>query len=209
MFYRIENIPDETTMQAVVAELLPLVPSVRREKALQYKHLHGQYTCLRAWQMLHELLVEHAYLPASFPLSHLTYSEDENGKPWLACAMAEQPVCFSLSHTKNAIGVAIARTPVGIDVETVVSVKRTEERHFLDRTMSADEQKRIFAAVDPCVAFTELWTRKEALVKARGTGLDMDMLPALLDVTVPYRFITGHTPDYAYTVAYNGGLEGH
>ena len=48
MFYIVETIPDNQSMQAVVAELLPLVPLVRRNKALRYKHLHGKFCCLRA-----------------------------------------------------------------------------------------------------------------------------------------------------------------
>ena len=198
-------------MQAVVAELLPLVPFSRRDKALQYKHLHGQYTCLRAWQLLHELLIEHSYLPADFPLSQLTYTEDEFGKPsfnaavfaLLAQRSFSAAVYFSLSHTKNAIGVAIARTPVGIDVEAIVSVKRTDEQHFLDRTMSTKEQQLIFASDDPCTAFTELWTRKEALAKAIGTGLNMEQLPTMLEHTESSQLVSSHTPQYAYALARN------
>ena len=197
MFYRVENIPDTQTMQAVVAELLPLVPLQRREKALRYKHLHGQYCCLRAWILLHELLTEHAYLPAAFPLSELTYTEDAFGKPSLSAA-----VFFSISHTKNAIAVAIDRQPVGIDVEATASAKRLADAHFLERTMSAAERQQIAAAPDPAIAFTELWTRKEALVKARGTGLnELGAIPTLLEQAQDCTILTFHTEDYACSVA--------
>lgn len=198
MYYRIENIPNEQTMQAVVTGLLPLVPFSRREKALRYKHLHGQYTCLRAWQLLHELLIAHAYLPATFPLSELTYTEDEFGKPFLRIS-----ACFSLSHTKNAIAVAIDNQPIGIDVEAIASAERLADAHFLERTMNADERRWIAAATEPSVAFTELWTQKEALVKARGTGLtDLNSLPALLTQVAPFELRSAHTADYAYAIAY-------
>lgn len=210
MFYVVENIPDEQSMQAVVAELLPLVPFARREQALRYKHLHGQYCCLRAWQLLHSLLTEHNFIPVSLPLADLTYTVDDYGKPSLSNA-----VYFSLSHTKTAIAVAIDHAPVGIDVETIVSPARISDRHFLDRTMSPAEQQQIAAADDPCLAFTELWTKKEALVKLLGTGIDMSTLPTLLtalptllvpqpapspDAPQPYSFLTTRTPSYACTV---------
>lgn len=197
MYYRIEDIPDEQTMQAAVAHLLPLVPSQRREKALCYKHLHGQYCCLRAWQLLHELLTEHAFLPAAFPLSRLTYTEDEYGKPSIS-----EAVFFSISHTKNAIAVAISHAPVGIDVEAVVSYSRINDSHFLARTMNAAEQQLITGSSDPRLAFTGLWTRKEALVKAIGTGLNLDTLPSLLSSPAAsgYQFISGHTDSYAYAI---------
>lgn len=211
MFFRIEHIPDDQTMQAVVAELLPLVPFVRRDKALLYKHLHGQYCCLRSWKLLHELLIEHAYLPASFPLADLTYTEDTYGKPSFSEAVFallvqrsfSEAVYFSLSHTKNALAVAIDRQPIGIDIEAVVSLHRSEDQHFLDRTLSPDEQALVRNAADPCMAFTELWTRKEALFKAIGTGVNLDTLPTILQSTHPYELLTAHKDGlYAYSVAY-------
>ena len=194
-------------MQAVVAELLPLVPLQRREKALRYKHLHGQYCCLRAWQLLHELLIAHEYLPATFSLAELTYTEDEFGKPSLSAAVFERSgllsLSFSISHTKNAIAVAIDCQPIGIDIETTASAKRLADAHFLERTMSSDERQQIAAAADPAIAFTELWTRKEALVKARGTGLtDLNAIPSLLEHVHDYTFLTFHTDDYACSIAH-------
>lgn len=199
MFYKVENIPDESTMQAVVAELLPLVPFARRDKALRYKHLHGQYCCLRAWVLLHELLIKHAFLPPDFPISALTYTEDEYGKLHLS-KIENRESHFSLSHTKCAIAVAIDNRSVGIDVEAIASARRLEQA-FLDRTMNADEQTRIREAADPCLAFTELWTRKEALVKAIGTGLNLETLPNILAAPHPYTFITTYTDTYVSTIA--------
>lgn len=186
-------------MQAVVAELLPLVPSVRRERALRYRHLHGQYCCLRAWAMLHELLIGHGCLPAGFPLADLTYTEDTNGKPHLTLSPSH-PLNFSLSHTKCAIAVAVDSQPVGIDIESIASARRLEPL-FLDRTMNADEQALIRESADPCLVFTELWTRKEALVKALGTGLNIDTLSGLLGSQTGFSLSTFHTGTYACSVA--------
>ena len=198
-------------MQAVVAELLPLVPSARREQALRFRHLHGQYCCLRSWQLLYSLLIEHAFIPSSLPLSDLTFTLNPHGKPELALshltshsaavshltshgAAVSHPasnIHFSISHTKTALAVAIDHSPIGIDIESLASASRIADRHFLSRTMSPDEQSAIAAAPNPCLAFTELWTRKEALVKARGTGLtDLDSLPSLLDDTAPFTLLT-------------------
>jgi len=212
MFYRIENIPDEQTMQAVVANLLPLVPCARHDKALRYKHLHGQYTCLRTWQLLHSLLLEHAWLPDGFPLANLTYTEDAHGKPRLTVSNLTS-VFFSISHTKNALAVAVDNRPIGIDVEMIVPDRRIDQS-FLDHTMSPTEQVKIKASSHPCLVFTELWTRKEALFKALGTGIDMAALPTVLenplalgepastiDADDPYSLFTGHTDAYAYSIA--------
>ena len=188
-------------MQAVVARLLPLVPFSRRDKAMCYKHLHGQYCCLRVWEILHELLVSHSFLPAISSLSELTYVEDDYGKPWLTVgSVREENIYFSLSHTKNAIAVAVSNRPVGIDIEAVVSQERVGDSHFLERTMNATERQSIAEADDPRLMFTELWTRKEAYVKLLGTGLDMNTLPMLLNEADAYTFHTGYGSGYAYSV---------
>ena len=207
MFYKIEHIPDEQTMQAVVDKLLPLVPFARCEKALRYKHLHGQYTCLRTWQLLYSLLIEHAWLPADFPMAELTYTEDANGKPRLAVSPS---IHFSISHTKTAIAVAIARRPIGIDIETIVPDKRLEPT-FLNYTMSPNEQRAIQSAENPALAFTELWTQKEALFKAIGSGIDMHLLASVLekdatassDTTIipAHTLVTHRADDYACSIS--------
>ena len=65
---------------------------------------------------------------------------------------------------------AVGDKPVGVDVQTIVNVRRS----LVDYTMSkeeiaqldalrSDEQQRLF--------FTQLWTIKESYTKATGTGL--------------------------------------
>ena len=41
---------------AEVQRMLPLVDEQRRNEALRYKHLFGQFACLKSWLMLKELL---------------------------------------------------------------------------------------------------------------------------------------------------------
>ena len=76
-------------------------------------------------------------------------------------------VDFSISHCKNAIAVALYDRPVGVDVESF----RHAEEPLLKRTMNPEEQAEVRNATDPTEAFTRLWTRKEAVLKLRGTGL--------------------------------------
>ena len=42
--------------EAEVQRMLPLVNEQRRSEALRYKHLFGQFACLKSWLMLKELL---------------------------------------------------------------------------------------------------------------------------------------------------------
>ena len=42
--------------ESEVQRMLPLVDEQRRDEALHYKHLFGQFACLKSWLMLEELL---------------------------------------------------------------------------------------------------------------------------------------------------------
>lgn len=83
-------------------------------------------------------------------------------------------VHFSLSHTSGLVMIALAGAPVGVDVErvpdpdTVADV--ASQLHPRERT----ELAALPAAQLPA-AFSRCWTRKEALLKATGVGLNEDL----------------------------------
>lgn len=74
----------------------------------------------------------------------------------------------SLSHTVGAVAIAVARTPVGIDIETIgrsADVVALAQRYF-----GAGEADAV--AADPSgYAFAWRWTAKEALKKAADIAL--------------------------------------
>ena len=143
-----------------VARLLPLVSDQRRQQALAYKHLFGQFCCLKSYELLVQLLASTGYQTpdTGFP----TFLYNEHGAPRL-----EQGPCFSISHCKHAVAVAISEKPVGIDIEHI----RTAKPELVARTMNEQEQNVIWSAPSPDVAFTRLWTQKEAVLKMQGTGI--------------------------------------
>ena len=56
--------------------MLPLVDKQRRTEALRYKHLFGQFACLKSWLMLKELL-------KPLGVNNLEMGQNEHGKPFL------------------------------------------------------------------------------------------------------------------------------
>ena len=74
----------------------------------------------------------------------------------------------SLSHCRTAVAAAVSMDgPVGIDVEG----RRRVDRRLMERVCTADELTAIDRSGDPVTAFLQLWTRKEAALKCRGTGI--------------------------------------
>ena len=86
----------------------------------------------------------------------------------------------SLSHCRRAVAVAISHEGrVGIDVES----RRRMSDGLVERVCTPEELAAVRAAADPVMAFLQLWTRKEAVLKCRGTGIKGfgSMLSALTD----------------------------
>lgn len=105
------------------------------------------------------------------PADGVPLVEGEHGRPDLA-APWNQYLQFNWSHTAGIAVVAIARDVVpGVDVERIRRRPRTmpvAERYFHPEEVTAlralDESRREHA-------FLELWTRKEAILKALGRGV--------------------------------------
>ena len=175
MLYKIFSDMTECSEQEV-ARLLPLVSEQRREQALSYKHLFGQYCCLKSYEMLQQLLTcSAASCRRSRPLNvHPTpiFLYNEHGAP----CVADGPY-FSISHCKQGIAVVVSDSPVGIDIEGI----RQVDEGLVRKTMNIEEQAQIQASAVPDREFIRLWTRKEAYVKLQGTGIISDMHAILVN----------------------------
>ena len=171
-----------------VKALLPLVSEERREEALRYKYLFGQFACLKSYVMLRELLEQRG-------LSHpFLFGHNEHGKPFLK----DYPdVYFNLSHCKNGIAVVVSDQPVGVDIESY----RQASDSLLRYTMNEEEQRIIQESDDPIRTFTEYWTKKEAVFKLRGTGITHD-LHSLLNGDEQVTTFINHEKHYAYSIAF-------
>lgn len=175
-----------------VARLLPLVSDQRREQALAYKHLLGQFCCLKSYELLLQLFTHYP-----LPITHYpTFLYNEYGAPYL-----ERGPYFSISHCKNAIAVAISDTPIGIDIEHL----RTAKPELVARTMNEVEQERIWQSESPDWTFTQLWTQKEAVLKMLGTGITSldgikNTLVALENIELQTK--VNINKQYAYSLAF-------
>jgi 4'-phosphopantetheinyl transferase len=96
-----------------------------------------------------------------------------HGKPVLRLGTLE----FSVAHSGDAVAVAVAAAPVGVDVEQLAGRPHElggGDLAALARTVLAEPERHQLAAADPAVqarAFLVAWARKEAVTKAKGDGL--------------------------------------
>ena len=161
-------VPIEDCTWDSVQAMLPRVSEQRRAQALLFKHAFGQYACLKSYLLLQDLLREHYGIEGD-----LVFSYNEHGKPMLK---EVSNIHFSISHCKEAIAVAVADRPVGIDVETL----RVPSEALVEKVMDKGEKLRFDISDTPEDFFTALWTAKEAVMKCRGTGIVMEELPEIL-----------------------------
>ena len=165
------------------------ISAQRREQALRFKYERGQRTCVLAYLLLKQAL-RHEYGIVDNPL----FEYGEHGKPSI---VGHPDIYFNLSHCREAVVCAVGRYPVGIDVESVNRYKKELARY----TMNDHEQALIAAAERPEVAFTRLWTMKEARLKLTGEGIGSNLKVALDDYA-DWRFTTVERLEkkYIYTL---------
>ena len=180
---------------AEVARLLPLVPEWRREQALRYKHLFGQYCCLRSWEMVTDLSIQSRLALDLLSTKSRLVRYNEHGKPFF-----EDGPFFSISHCKEAIAVVVAEEPVGIDVESI----RKADESLIERVMNKQEREQLdgVEGIEKDRLFTRLWTQKEAVVKALGTGLQsFEQIQGILEKGA-WRVESFEKEKYIYSIAY-------
>ncbi len=100
---------------------------------------------------------------------------DARGKPHIDPRhAADTPLTFNLSHTRGIVACVVARdAAVGVDIERADST--TAARHVASRYFAPSEVRLLETCAPPDYAtrFVELWTLKEAYIKAVGAGLHL------------------------------------
>ena len=97
-----------------------------------------------------------------------------NGKPFILRTgnQRQKPFSFSLSHTRGLVACAIGtQLAMGVDVESLDRMVDIDS--IAPLCLSSSELNALMRCPAPerQIRFIELWVLKEALVKARGTGL--------------------------------------
>lgn len=117
------------------------------------------------------------------PPDGIRFAIGKHGRPHLEGPAARSGLDFNLSHSGDEMLIALARRPVGVDVESRANLP--DDFRALARDWFAPGEVRDLAKLaswDRGDAFLAAWTRKEAVSKALGLGLALP--PDRIDVTL-------------------------
>jgi len=147
---------------------LRLLSGDERDRAARFVFDRDRHLFVAAHVLLRRALSEYEPVePGAW-----AFAAGAHGKPALAGPHRDIPLRFNLAHTHGLVACALSRdADVGIDVEPLASGARSLD--IADRFFSAAEAGDL-RNCDPDVRhvrFTEIWTLKEAYIKAIGTGL--------------------------------------
>jgi 4'-phosphopantetheinyl transferase len=110
------------------------------------------------------------------PETSLEFVYEPEGKPRLDLLDSDPPIRFNVSHSQNVAVYAVSeRRELGIDVEAIrpdVIGEELAERFFSSRELA---EFRSLPPEQRQEGFFLCWTRKEAYVKARGSGLGIPL----------------------------------
>ena len=142
-----------------------LLSEAERERGARFYFERDRLRFFAARAALRKILG--AYLEAK--PEALVFGEGEFGKPFIA----ESRVRFNASHSGDLAAIAVAlEHEVGIDIEVID--RKLEDVESLAKVCFSEEEQRVLAATPEAerrVQFLRGWTRKEAVVKATGKGL--------------------------------------
>ena len=109
-----------------------------------------------AWKLLERALAQ----SFGWKLNELDVSRNQNGK-WECSACY-----FSLSHSGNVAAVAVAKEPVGVDIEAWNEARFTDA--LAEKIATAREREALDCTDRKRAALNALWTKKEAIFKRMG-----------------------------------------
>ena len=160
--------------------LLDVLDADERCRADRFRVEAGRQRFVTAHAMLRCLLAERTGVPPQL----LRFVAGPRGKPALAGTTAGAPH-FNLAHSGDLAVVALAGDELGADVEALRPFPRAER--FAARFFAPSERRWLEARpVDQRGhAALELWTFKEAYLKAVGSGIAMTLADVEIDPDRP------------------------
>jgi len=154
---------DQPLTDANYQRYLNQMPIPIQEKIRRYKNWEDAHTSL-----VGKLLLIQGLKDIGLPKTNLsTLQYNQYGRPYIS-----KNIDFNISHSETLVMCAInTHGDVGIDVEKIIPIDKTD---FYD-CWTPKETEAIYKDTKEYHTFYTYWTKKEALVKAVGDGLNIPL----------------------------------
>jgi 4'-phosphopantetheinyl transferase len=153
---RIADFPGDVRFDALSPE--------ERERAGRMAHFPRRAEFVSGRTLLRRVLARRLGVsPVDVPLT-----VDPSGRPTLP---EEAELRASLAHSGGLLLAAVARSSVGVDLE---AIRQIDSASLIARRFFSRNESRAIASASESLRvglFFNIWTRREAVAKARGTGL--------------------------------------
>ncbi len=181
----------------IEARLVPMLSPLESEKLRRLKRSgrRKEYILSRA---LMRMALSRQYKK---PLRHWQFSESPNAAPILLNP-TDTPLFISLSHSGDCVMLALSDQAVGLDVERIEARKQTDS---IARKVFTAEQQAYLKRLPEHQSkhyFYQLWTHKEALVKAMAGSIpSFQMISSMAWPKHDFQIQHGVFGQYALTLA--------
>ena len=166
--------------------LTPVLPPERQRLIEQTRNRSAKIRRYWVWKLLERAAGQ------SFSLSLSDLSFRYRDGVWTC-----REFCFSLSHSQNAVAVAVSRSPVGVDLEHAgafaVRFSDPERLRQAARRICTEQELPQIREPDDLLA---LWTKKESIFKRQSGGtfspgrIPADSFPTITRaVELPERYL--------------------
>ena len=158
-FFKIEL----SKFQESVSSLIEFLSPFEKNRANRYHFSKDKNRFIICRAVLKFLLAKQTGLD----INKIVLDKHSNKKPYLP---SHPSVFFNLTHAGEYAIIAIARDPIGVDIEHVN--KDFNYNEIIPSVLKNPEIDEVVNSNDKHRTFYKLWTRKEAIVKATGKGID-------------------------------------
>ncbi len=139
------------------------MPEDIQERIRRYRKEENKYQLMIGRLLLKEGMQQLGF--KDFKLVDLFYNE-------FNCPLWREGIHFNIAHSANVVACAFSTTiKIGLDVEQIRRINLNDFAYILNEL---DEQN-IQQAGNAYTAFFKIWTIKEAVTKAIGKGLSIDV----------------------------------
>ena len=153
-----------------------LLSTYRKDHARKYYHEADQQRCIGA-----SLLLDHFLRPYGLREAAMEYGMNEHGKPYF---LHHPELHFNLSHSEKFAVAAFADHPIGVDIEKITPFDPETAAFCMKESEIRALQSHPKGAHD--FLFTTSWCLKEAIVKAKGTGIEDEFPIVQLKQGIPH-----------------------